>query len=72
MYREVKKEKGGYINLKHKWFFFLTTNNSIKKSKNTQSMFVPVMGLSLLSTEEGLLISARNLNKSSSLSLSPS
>lgn len=50
----------------------LTTTNGTKKSKNTQSKFVPVMGLSLLSTEEGLLISAKNLNKSSSLSLSPS
>lgn len=40
--------------------------------KELSIMFVPVMGLSLLSTEEGLLISARNLYKSSSLNLSPS
>lgn len=33
---------------------------------------IPVIGLSLLSTEDGLLISARNLYKSSSLNLSPS
>lgn len=33
---------------------------------------VPVMGLSLLSTEDGLLMSAKNLYRSSSLNLSPS
>lgn len=38
----------------------------------TQNLEIPVIGLSLRKTEDGLLISARNLYRSSSLKRSPS
>lgn len=38
----------------------------------TQNLKIPVIGLSLRKTEDGLLISARNLYRSSSLKRSPS
>lgn len=38
----------------------------------TQNLKIPVIGLSRRKTEDGLLISARNLYRSSSLKRSPS
>lgn len=78
VYREVEKEKKRYThffkypsNSRESW---LKTKDEhhINNYQEIKGMLIPVMGLSLLRTEEGLLISARNLYKSSSLSLSPS
>lgn len=50
---------------KQKWWWLVNTTGAVLSS-------IPVTGLSRRSTEDGLLMSAKNLYRSSSLSLSPS